>query len=172
MNFNCVVLDTCEVEMGACLGEVQRLARRVDGPDQTLAEREACNVDCRLGEALRRVELERTVAEKVDRADLARQPLGDDADDCVELRLRPGLRRHDVVKAAEDFARGGDAHHQAGASTVAPRRDSAVSASSTSSAMISATGASRVTMPTDWPAIRLPVSTSPSTTARRSAPAQ
>jgi len=45
-------------------------------------------------------------------------------------------------------------------------------ASSTSSAMISATGSSRLTIPTDCPAITEPPSTSPSITARRSAPAQ
>lgn len=53
-----------------------------------------------------------------------------------------------------------------------PREPSAAAASSTSSARISATGSSFLTMPTDWPAITLPVSTSPSITARRSAPAQ
>ena len=37
---------------------------------------------------------------------------------------------------------------------------------------MSATGSSLVTMPTDWPAINDPPSTSPSITARRSAPAQ
>jgi hypothetical protein len=53
-----------------------------------------------------------------------------------------------------------------------PRRSSAAAASSASSRMISATGSSRVTMPTDWPAMTDPLSTSPSITARRSAPAQ
>ena len=52
------------------------------------------------------------------------------------------------------------------------QRASAATAWSTSSAMISATGCSAVTMPTDWPAITEPFSTSPSMTARRSAPAQ
>ena len=53
-----------------------------------------------------------------------------------------------------------------------PRLSSAAAASSTSSAMISATGSSRLTMPTDCPAITEPRSTSPSITARLSAPAQ
>jgi hypothetical protein len=53
-----------------------------------------------------------------------------------------------------------------------PRLSSAAAASSTSSWMIAATGSSRVTMPTDWPAMTEPLSTSPSITARRSAPAQ
>ena len=53
-----------------------------------------------------------------------------------------------------------------------PREPSAAFASSTSSAMMSATGSSLVTMPTDCPAMTEPVSTSPSITARRSAPAQ
>ena len=50
--------------------------------------------------------------------------------------------------------------------------DEAAAASSINSRMMSATGSSRVTMPTDWPAITEPVSTSPSITARRSDPAQ
>ena len=49
---------------------------------------------------------------------------------------------------------------------------SALAASAIRLAMISALGSSLVTMPTDWPAITLPCSTSPSITARRSAPAQ
>ena len=53
-----------------------------------------------------------------------------------------------------------------------PREPSAAFASSTNSAMMSATGSSRLTMPTDCPAITDPPSTSPSITARRSAPAQ
>src|SRR6476646_674074 len=52
------------------------------------------------------------------------------------------------------------------------RRPSAASLSAISAATISATGSSWVTMPTDWPAIKLPFSTSPSITARLSAPAQ
>ena len=54
----------------------------------------------------------------------------------------------------------------------AARFSSACAASAISVAMISAAGSSLVTMPTDCPAIRLPCSTSPSITARRSAPAQ
>jgi hypothetical protein len=53
-----------------------------------------------------------------------------------------------------------------------PREASAAAASSISSDRISATGSSRLTIPTDWPAITDPLSTSPSITARRSAPAQ
>jgi hypothetical protein len=54
----------------------------------------------------------------------------------------------------------------------AARLSSAVAASAIRLAMMSAIGSSLVTMPTDWPAITLPCSTSPSITARRSAPAQ
>jgi hypothetical protein len=53
-----------------------------------------------------------------------------------------------------------------------PREASAAAASSTSSWIIAATGSSRLTMPTDWPAMTDPLSTSPSITARFSAPAQ
>lgn len=65
-----------------------------------------------------------------------------------------------------------DALHRREAAAQSPREASAAAASSTSSDRISATGSSRLTMPTDWPAITDPLSTSPSITARRSAPAQ
>ena len=52
------------------------------------------------------------------------------------------------------------------------RASSAAAACAISPPMMSATGSSRLTMPTDWPAITEPCSTSPSITARRSAPAQ
>ena len=54
----------------------------------------------------------------------------------------------------------------------AARAFSASAASAISALMISASGSSFVTMPTDCPAITLPCSTSPSITARLSAPAQ
>ncbi len=52
------------------------------------------------------------------------------------------------------------------------RRSRAAAASSTRVWMMSAAGSSFFTIPTDWPAITEPLSTSPSITARRRAPAQ
>ena len=52
------------------------------------------------------------------------------------------------------------------------RRSRACAASSINWARMSVTEASSLTMPTDWPAMTEPVSTSPSITARLSAPAQ
>ena len=154
-----------EVGVRPRLGEVQGLARRRNHAGQPFAEREAGDMDRRLRKAPGRKEFEDAVAQQVDRRDLAIELLGDDRDDGVELGLRAGRRRHDVVQLAQDLARRGNGGHQ-------PRPASAASASATSSAMMSATGATQSTMPTDWPAISEPCSTSPSTTARRRAPAQ
>ena len=154
-----------EVGMGARLGEVERLARRGDDPGQPLAHRQPGDMDGGLRQPLGRVEFEDAVAEQVDRRDLAIELRGDGGDDGVELGLGAARRRHDLVQRTQDRAGRRDRHYPA-------RPPSAASASATSSAMIVATGAISVTMPTDWPAISEPDSMSPSTTARRSAPAQ
>ena len=80
------------------------------------------------------------------------------------VRDRIHRENRDLYPLAEEVSRRRDGP--------SPRVPSAAAASSTSSLRISATGSSRLTMPTDWPAITEPPSTSPSITARRSAPAQ
>gem|GEM_PF-4615235 len=161
-------VDERRVRLG--FGEVERRARRGDGADEALPQRELGDVDGFLREALGGEQLEHAVAQQVDRADLGVERLRDDRDDAVELRLGTGLRRHDVVEPAQNLARGDGG---AGRRRAHSRRSaSAAAASPTRPSMIAAAGSSRVTMPTDWPAMSEPCSTSPSTTARRSAPAQ
>ncbi len=84
------------------------------------------------------------------------------------VSMDAGLRRHDgCAPPAASVIRA-----FAGKTSQSDRRSRACAASSTSWRRICATGASSFTIPTDWPAITEPVSTSPSITARLSAPAQ
>src|SRR5262249_2491952 len=119
-------------------------------------------------------------AHDVGGADLGHHVGGDEADGLVEAVLRAARPRHDVAQAPQEAPRGGEAggllHYKAGGpgppGMAPPRATIALSACSTTSSMISCVVCSRVTMPTLCPAMSEPVSTSPSTTARRSAPAQ
>ena len=55
-------------------------------------------------EALRGVKLQRALAQQIDRADFARQALGNDLDHPVELVLSMSAPGHDLVQAGEDLA--------------------------------------------------------------------
>ena len=105
--------------------------------------------------------------------DLGHHVGGDQLDHFVQAVLGGAAGRHDVPQPAQQPARNrsGSVGHQAPASS--PRRDAtAATACPTSSSRMSLMLCSRVTMPTLWPAISDPFSTSPSMTARLSAPAQ
>ena len=160
-----------EIGMGLGLGQRQRFAAGGDIADQALTHRQPGDVHGRLRQALRGKQFQHAIAQQVDGGDLAAQFGRHQLHHLVKLHLRRRLAGHHIVKAAQYLAGGVDLGHQAAASLTV-RRDRAASASVVSSAMISATGCTLVTIPTDWPAIRLPPSTSPSTTARRRAPAQ
>ena len=93
--------------MAGRLVQVERLDPLDDRADEALADRELGDVDRFLLQPAGGEQLEAAVAQQVDRADLARHRLADDVDDAVELGLRAGARRHHVVKAGQDLARGG-----------------------------------------------------------------
>ena len=93
-----------EFGMARGLGEVEHRDLLGDRADQALAHRQLGDVDRALVEADGGEQLERAVAQQVDRADLARHRLGDDVDDLVELGLRARLRGHHVVQAGQYLA--------------------------------------------------------------------
>ncbi len=96
-----------EFGMRGGLVEIERLDMLGDGADQALAQRQLGDMHRRLAEPARGVELQHAIAQQVDRADLAGQRLADDLDDIVELGLRVGAPRHQVVQPGQDLAGGG-----------------------------------------------------------------
>src|SRR6185312_13446881 len=123
--------------------------------------------NCLLVEALRGDQLEDLAGPAgVDRADFADQLRGNKL---CELMQRGSVVRHRLAQPGQQPA--WRRHNFPQASTRC-RAAKAATACPTSSWMIPAVGCSAVTMPTDCPAITEPLSTSPSMTARRSAPAQ
>ena len=93
--------------MAGGLGEVEDAAFLGDRADQALAHRQAGDVDRFLAQAVGREQLERVVAQQIDRADLALHRLGDEVDDPVELGLRRAALGHDLMEAGQDLAGGG-----------------------------------------------------------------
>ncbi len=96
-----------EGRMVGRLVEVEDPAFLGDGADQALAHRQAGDMHRLLAQAVGRGQLQRIVAQQVDRADLALHRLGDQVDDLVELGLRRPALGHDLMEAGQDFAGGG-----------------------------------------------------------------
>jgi hypothetical protein len=96
-----------EIGVAGGLVEVEHLDVLGDRSDKPLAEGQLGDVDCGLIKAAGGEQFEHALAQQVDRADLAVDRGGDDADDGVQLGLRGRARRHHVVKAGENFAGGG-----------------------------------------------------------------
>ena len=86
--------------------EVERLNLLGNRADETFAKREFGDVDRLLFQPARRVKLKHTFAAEIDGADFAPQNFPDGVDDLVQLGLRCRPRRHHLVQAAQDFARG------------------------------------------------------------------
>ena len=100
-----------EIGMRLGLGQIERLDIVRDRAGKPLAHGQPRHVH-RFGiEALRRIKLQRTFAQQVDRADLARQAFGDDLDHPVELVLRMRAPGHHLVQAGKDLAGGGCSCH-------------------------------------------------------------
>ena len=176
-----------EIGMRLRVGQRQRPRGGGDDADQALADAQPGAVH-RLGpQALGGEELQHLAgAHDVAGADLRHHVGGDDVDDLVEPLLRRARAGHGVAQPAQQAAGAGGRRarlHQlparerppsCGGTLAVPvareraRRPPAPPARRGSRAV----DCSRVTMPTLWPAITEPVSTSPSITARRSAPAQ
>ena len=93
-----------EVGVRRRLVEVQRFDLVGDHADQPLAKPEAGHVHRLLLQPAGRVKFERAVAQQIDRAHLAVEAFADDADDAVQLSLRVGARRHDLVQPGQDGA--------------------------------------------------------------------
>ena len=186
--------EIAEVGVALRVGGIDHLALRGDGADQALADAHPGLVH-RLGrEADGGEQLEHLAgAVEVDRADLGHEIGRDQPDDAVQPLLRTDRFGHHLDQPPEQHPRGREldappgvgavlrdvsaarGRHQATGATAggpcAPRAN-ARSACSSISARMAATGWTLRTRPTLWPAISEPFSTSPSTTARRKAPAQ
>ena len=100
-----------EVGVGLGLGQVERFDIVGDGPGQAFAHGQPRDVDGFGIQALRRIQLQRAFTQQVDRADLARQALGDDLDHAVEFVLCMGTPGHDLVQARKYLAGGSNCGH-------------------------------------------------------------
>ncbi len=182
-------------EVGVLLGRRRADHRpcRRDGADQALAHPHPRVMHGLAGQALGREELEQVAgALDVERAHLGHEVGGDHAHDLIEALLRAGGLGHHLDQAAQEPpcarelagtprfrgrigrppADRGAHRDTASAGRRSPARVSAASACRTSSARMAAVGRICRTRPTLCPAISEPFSMSPSTTARRRAPAQ
>lgn len=135
--------------MGACFGEVQRRPRLGDRAHEALAKGQPRDVNGLLLEAPRGKQLQHAVAQQVDRRHFGFERAGNQHGDLVKLRLRGVAGRHHVVKAAQKLPCGGPGRHQPARTPGLRRLAKAASAWVTRLSMMSATGSSAVTMPTD-----------------------
>ena len=180
-----------EIGMGLGVGQRQRPRRGGDDADETFADPQPRAMDGFGPQTFGGEEFEHFAgAHDVTGAHFGDHVGRDDADDGGQSFLRGPLPRHHVAEPAKDEARGGNLldHFAAslsggGSASATPSRaawaraiwvraPSAATASLTNSSSMSCVDCSRVTKPTLCPAISEPRSTSPSITARRSAPAQ
>ena len=114
-----------EVRMRRRLGQVQRVVILGDRADQAFSAGETGDVN-RFGvEAARRIKLQRTFAQQIDRADFAIQRLADDIDDMVQLALRMSAAGHHFVEAGQDLSGGdgGGLRHATGLSACGVSRE-------------------------------------------------
>ncbi len=186
--------EIAEVGVALRVGGVDDLALGGDGADQALADSHPGLVHRLGGKADGGEQLQHLAgAVEVDRAHLGHEVGRDQPDDAVEALLRADRLGHHLDQPPQQHPRGREldapprlgavlggapaacGRHQAPGETAGgpcPPRAKARSACSSSSARMAATGWILRTRPTLWPAISEPFSTSPSTTARRKAPAQ
>ena len=103
-----------KVRVRGRLSQVQRIDMRRDGADQPLAHRQAGNVHRLLRQPAGGKQLQRTLAQQVDRADLGMQTLAHHIGHGIELGLRVAARSHHLMQAGEYLARGGNGADHAG----------------------------------------------------------
>ena len=87
-------------------GKVEDAAFGGNRANQAFAHRQPCDVHGFLAKAVCCGQLQLVVSQEVDRADFALHRFSDQVDDMIELGLRRGAPRHQVVQPGQDFAGG------------------------------------------------------------------